>query len=72
MINKGRNDTNKEGEPGKKLMTTTADRMNVRDSNCVLPTHSVVNLSTAVHDRLGTEQFTNMGKFKMTSRREGN
>jgi hypothetical protein len=32
MINKGRNDTNKEGEPGKKLMTTT-DRMNGSDSN---------------------------------------
>lgn len=42
MINKGRNDTNKEGEPGKKLMTTAADRMNVSDSTCVLPTHLVV------------------------------
>jgi hypothetical protein len=52
-------------------MTTTGDRMNASDSNCVLPTHLAVNLSTVAHDRLGTELF-NMGKFKMTSRRERN
>jgi hypothetical protein len=71
MINKGRNDTNKEGEPRRKLMTTT-DRMNGSDINYVLPTHLAVKLSTAAHDRLRTQMFTNMGKFKMTSRREGN
>jgi hypothetical protein len=51
---------------------TTTDRMNGSDSKCVLPTHLAVKLSTAAHDRLRTEMFTNLGKFKMTSRREGN
>ena len=37
-----------------------------------LPTHLAVNLSTAaVHDRLRTELFNIMWKFKMTSRRDG-
>jgi hypothetical protein len=71
VTNKGRNYTNKEGEPRKKLMTTT-DRMNGSDSKCVLATHLAVKLSTAALDRLRTEMFTNMGTFKMTSRREGN